>query len=106
MSVELAAGSLSIDPSNARYFMLPSPGEANDAGTDDVGPLFIEAGYSPNTPGMAAGTAEPIVVTARLTPTFDPVESVTLHYRVMYGSENVLAMYEAAAKLRNGDPLA
>lgn len=66
-----------------RYFPTPTPGRANNAGVEILGPLISEATHTPSQPT----DAQDLVVTARIRGAFAPVGSATLRYRVMFGSE-------------------
>jgi len=92
---QLAAGT---DPDllNAPlYFPTPTPGAENWAGTGDLGPIIQDVQHSPLVPE----DNEDIVVTAKITESFDPLDagSVKLHYRVMFGSEVTVSMYDDGA---------
>lgn len=71
-----------------RYFTLPTPGEANRGGGTTVGPLLREVRHFPTEPHPG----EALVVTAHVQPTFSPVASVKLAYRVMFAAETELVM--------------
>ncbi|MBM4017443.1 MAG: hypothetical protein FJ288_03800 [Planctomycetes bacterium] len=73
-----------------RYFVLPTPGEPNGAGTADLGPVIYDVSHSPAQPT----DAQDLVVTALIRETFEDLatSSVTLHYRVMYGTEQAVIM--------------
>ncbi|MGC8886079.1 MAG: lamin tail domain-containing protein [Verrucomicrobiia bacterium] len=66
-----------------RYFAFPTPGAPNGAGVSDLGPIITDVSHSPQLPEIA----KDILVTARITPTFAPISSNILYYRVMYASE-------------------
>ena len=89
----LACGPTYIDL--PRYFVAPTPGGANGSGTADLGPIVTDV----SQPATAPGDNDPIVVTAKVLPSFDPVipATVTLHYRVMWNSEVALTMYDDGA---------
>ena len=70
-------------PPVARYFPVPTPGRANNAGVDAVGPIISSEQHAPAEPA----DADNLIVTARIRPAFAPVASATLRYRVMFGSE-------------------
>ncbi len=70
------------------YFVAPTPGAANPTMVDALGPHVDDVVHSPTTPLPT----DPLVVTANVTPSFFAVDSVTLHYRAMYGSESTLVM--------------
>ncbi|MDB6036116.1 MAG: Spore coat protein CotH, partial [Verrucomicrobiales bacterium] len=70
-------------PALARYFTVPTPGQANNAGVVAVGPVISDPLHTPAEPD----DGENLIVTARLRSAFAPIASATLHYRVMFGSE-------------------
>ncbi|MGJ8696903.1 MAG: lamin tail domain-containing protein [Verrucomicrobiaceae bacterium] len=88
--------------STAAYFTSPTPNAANSGGSASPGPLVrsVTNGLLPLNPG--AGN---VVIEADVVPTLNPVSSVTLHTRVMYGSESTLAMNDngTGADLLAGD---
>ncbi|HOK76859.1 MAG TPA: CotH kinase family protein, partial [Verrucomicrobiota bacterium] len=73
-----------------RFFPVPTPGRANQAGVEVLGPLFNQVAHDPKTP--VAG--QDIVVTAKLREAFAPITSVTLCYRVMFGPEVTTHMFD------------
>jgi len=79
--------------SSPGYFSSPSPGAANGAVSTNIGPLIVDATHTPNVPG----DAEDLVVTAKIFPTFFPVSSVQMTYRVMYSNEVTVAMFDDGA---------
>jgi hypothetical protein len=85
VAAELTITSASVYASQPRYFVLPTPGADNGAGTADLGPIVTDV-FQPAT---APGDNDPIVVTAKVVPTLNPVipATVTLHYRVMWDAE-------------------
>ncbi len=72
------------------FFTTPTPGELNVGGTADLGPILRDAAHSPSQPG----DHEDMVVTVQVTEALAPVATVTLSYRVMYGAESAVAMYD------------
>jgi len=72
------------------YFTLPSPGLANEGGVANPGPAILEPSHFPNVPQ----DHENVTVTAKIAPTFFPISSVSLHYRVMFGPTNELQMFD------------
>ncbi len=70
------------------YFSPPTPGAANGAGVTTPGAVIEEVSHAPGMPG----DDEDLVVTARVRRTRNPVSSVSLAYRVMYGAEVTTAM--------------
>ena len=87
---ELLATSETQAPGSPRYFLTPTPGAANGLGTTTLGPLVIEASHTPNIPA----DNDPITVTARVSPTFNPVSIVRMIYRVMYSNEVNVPMFD------------
>ena len=85
---ELAATKAVVDPSLERYFAVPTPGLPNAAGVANLGPVVGAVAHSPGAPG----DGDDIVVTAEVRAAFDPIDAVTLHYRIMFGAETAIAM--------------
>jgi Concanavalin A-like lectin/glucanases superfamily/CotH kinase protein/Lamin Tail Domain/Immunoglobulin domain len=79
--VTLEAGTLG---EQGRYFVEPTPGSFNGTGTADLGPILVDARQEPALP-VKPLDGDDITVTARVAPSFSPLQSVTLHYRVMFG---------------------
>ena len=85
---ELTIKTTAFDTQNRRFFAAPTPGATNGVGADIVGPLVYDSTHSPNVPAPDKS----IVVTASVAETFNPIESVVLSYRVMYGDATQLPM--------------
>ncbi len=96
---ELLGTRFEADPAQRVYFTLPTPGAANGPGTLAIGPIISEVRATPPVPG----DADPLLITARLSPTFLPVASATLICRIQYGAETSIAMADDGA---HGDGLA
>ena len=75
------------------YFTMPTPGEPNIGGVDVLGPIISGATHQP----AIANATEPVVVTAEVKPAFNPIGSVTLHYRIMFGTEASVPMLDDGA---------
>ena len=90
---EIVATTYTYNPGQRVYFPTPTPGAANGPGTTMLGPVISEVRHMPNVPG----DADNLVVTARITPTIDPLGVVTLKYRVMYGAEASVPMFDDGA---------
>ena len=75
------------------YFMVPTPGALNAAGTTNLGPVISSVGRIPAVPQILT-TNNTITVTARVSPALGPVTSVTLYWRVMWGTTNQLTMFD------------
>ncbi len=100
IEAELEAGTATdIRTDQTRYFALPTPGAPNGAGTSDLGPIIKEMSYNPSIPG----DSDDILVTASVSPSFAPVVSNVLYYRVMYGAEVSVPMIDDG---KNGDIVA
>lgn len=75
------------------YFLTPTHGADNSISVSNLGPNIENVAHLPLEPG----SSEPLVVTAAVTPKIDAVGPVTLYYRVMYGSETSISMYDDGA---------
>lgn len=73
-----------------RYFPTPTPGAANNNGVEVLGPLVDSTSHSPQIPQ----DNEDLLVTAQVRPSFAPVASVKLRYRIMYNAEVELPMFD------------
>jgi hypothetical protein len=82
------------------FLATPTPGSAN-SGLIDIGPIIDPVTFSPENPA----DNQTITVTARITEFLAPINttSVQLVYRVMYGTEVVLAMSDSGL---SGDAVA
>ena len=85
-----AIESITVHADSPVYFEQPTPGRANGTGTEDLGAIISEV--TENVP--AAADDADLVVTARVLPSFHDVADVTLHWRVMYQAENIVAMLD------------
>ena len=90
---ELLATSFGAMAADARYFTLPTPGDINGVGAKDVGPIIGAVNSIPALPTRPLDN-EDITVTARVAPSFAPLGSVTLRWRVMYGVTNSVQMLD------------
>src|SRR6266545_3480712 len=68
----------------------PTPGAANGGGVSVLGPAITEPSHSPNVPL----DSQDLRVTARVSPTFALIGSVAVRYRVMFGAETELPMFD------------
>ncbi|MHC4676723.1 MAG: CotH kinase family protein, partial [Planctomycetota bacterium] len=77
------------------FFITPTPGAENTLGAQQLGPIITDVQHAPALPR----DGNDIVVTAMVTETLDPVDtsSVKLHYRVMFGAEPNVMMYDDGA---------
>ncbi|PYI81548.1 MAG: hypothetical protein DME26_19790 [Verrucomicrobia bacterium] len=90
LSPELIATGVELDTQSKRYFTAPTPGALNGFGNPYLGPLILDVTHQPAVPQ----DSEDLIVTARVMPTFQPVATVTLTYRVMYGTEVSVPMLD------------
>lgn len=86
----LEAASTTQTTNQLAYFTIPTPGAQNRYGQQSVGPVIREVVHAPAIPM----NDEDVTVTARVTPTFNPIANVLLRYRVMYTNEVSLPMYD------------
>ena len=87
---ELRAGQTVVSTVTSNYFVGPTPGSANGPGTTVLGPIIADTDHEPHEPAMG----QDLYVTARVAPTFSPVATVRLYYRIMYGSESNVVMLD------------
>jgi hypothetical protein len=79
-----------------RYFPVPTPGQPNSAGVEVLGPIITDPNHSPALPTER----DNLQITVRISPSFEPVASVQLRYRVMYDAEAAVPMLDDG---QNGD---
>ena len=72
------------------YLAEPTPGEANAGWANDLGPLVTQVTHHPAVPRAD----QDVMITAQIDEVFDPVASVSLHYRLMYGAEHTVRMHD------------
>lgn len=87
---ELVATTARFNAATPNYFALPTPGTLNGVGNTNLAPLVLDVVHTPNEPQ----DNEDLVVTARVVPTFNPVGTVRLYWRVMFGTEGSLVMLD------------
>lgn len=87
---KLVAGTDITDTNALRYFTMTTPGSGNVEGVTNLGPIISEVAQAPVLPA----DNDNIVVTARVTPTFGPVASVILRYRIMFTNEVSVMMLD------------
>ncbi len=90
MTAQIETQTRALQFDQVRYFTLPTPGTDNGLGVENLGPIISQATHTPNVPMPN----QDITVTARVTPTFSPVASVTLRYRIMFMATNTLPMLD------------
>ncbi len=83
-------GSLYNAGTNGVYFTRPTPGAANVGGATTPGPVIDEITHTPQVPNEN----DDLIVTARVRPSFNPVATVTMRYRVMFSNEVTTAMFD------------
>ena len=72
------------------YMTTPTPGSENGAGVADLGPVVRDVTENPPRPDVAVQAG--LLVTAEVTPSKDPVASVTLFHRQSFDAEVPIAM--------------
>ncbi|NLF39681.1 hypothetical protein GX586_09565 [bacterium] len=87
-----------IDTNNIGYFHIPTPGQPNGATLTNIGAVVKYAGHAPLIPAVS----DTIVVTAQITAIDGVVAAAALRYRVMFGAETAVPMYDDGA---HGDGL-
>ena len=75
------------------YFTTPTPGAVNLGGSAAPGPIIDSVQHAPNVPL----DHEDLLLTARVRPSFHSVDSVTLRYRIMFGDEISVPMFDDGA---------
>ena len=65
------------------YFLFPTPGKPNNAGIEKLGPIISDDKHYPEIPGEN----DDLLITVRIAPSFDPVDTAELHYLVMFDNE-------------------
>jgi spore coat protein CotH len=89
LDAQLTATKANVDTSDPpRYFLTPTPGQNNVAGTNDTRPIVTNVG---NTAVSGNGA---VTVTATITPAGSPVTGLSLNYVVMFGSTTTVPMFD------------
>ena len=65
------------------YFQAPTPGKPNNIGVEKLGPIISDNQHYPEIPSES----HDLLIRVRIDPSFDPVDTATLHYRVMFEDE-------------------
>jgi hypothetical protein len=87
---ELIGTTVAGESTSGLYFTQPTPGAENLGGSAVPGPGIANASHTPNVPL----DNDDLIVTAKVFATANPVSSVTLFYRVMFGAEVSLPMLD------------
>ena len=85
---ELLAMTHVYTDTSPHYFPTPTPGKPNNIGVEKLGPIISEHKHTPDT----LSENEDLIITARIAPSFNPVDTVTLHYRVMFNNEVTVSL--------------
>ncbi|MHC4586662.1 MAG: CotH kinase family protein [Planctomycetota bacterium] len=80
---ELLATLVTVDGSSCQYFPTPTPGKSNNDGIDILGPIISDTDHYPLIPTEN----EDLQIVARIETSFDPIDTVKLYYRAMFGRE-------------------
>lgn len=78
------------------YFQAPTPGRPNNIGVQRLGPIISDGAHYPEIPSEI----DDLLITVGIEPSFDPVDTATLHYRVMFADEVSVPLRRDG---RNGD---
>ncbi len=87
---ELIATLATSDRSSCQYFPTPTPGKPNSIGIDILGPIISDTEHDPRIPTEN----EDLQITARIEPSFDPIDTVMLSYRVMFNREESVPLLD------------
>jgi hypothetical protein len=82
-------GQIQVHKDQPRYFFTPTPGVPNVAGTNDVRPIITDVTHTTDYSDNAV-----VTVKARVVPSGAPVASTALVYRVMFGAEVGVPMFD------------
>ena len=96
---ELLAKMRIYDDTTPHYFQAPTPGMPNNIGVERLGPIISDNQHYPEIPTEN----DDLLIRVRIDPSFDPVDTATLHYRVMFGNEVEVPLRDDGA---NADGLA
>lgn len=100
---------LSDDGTSQRYFAEPTPGNANGAGTAELGPVLRDLTENPDRPNRSPEAGEPVTDTLAISVTAlasqAAVNDVKLYYRVMFGEEAELPMQQQEGNFNAEIPL-
>jgi len=78
------------DSSQLVYMAVASPGDENTDGVPDLGPVIRNVTENPERPDVATQTE--LLITAEVTPSKDPITTVTLIHRQGFGVESAVEM--------------
>ena len=87
---ELLATLDTIDGSSNQFFVTPTPGNPNNDGIDILGPIISDTDHYPLIPTEN----EDLQIVARIEPSFDPIDTVMLYYRAMFGREVIIPLLD------------
>jgi hypothetical protein len=100
---ELIASLDIADGSSCQYFPTPTPGKPNSIGIDILGPIISDTEHDPRIPTEN----EDLQITARIEPSFDPIDTVMLSYCVMFNREESVPLLDdgTGGDSKSGDGL-
>ena len=93
ISAEMVLTSVDADSPTPVYFTVPTPGADNVGGIANPGPAILNASNFPAVPV----DAQDLSISAKIVSTFYPVSNVVARYRIMFGSEVELPMFDDGA---------
>ncbi|MCK4563262.1 MAG: lamin tail domain-containing protein, partial [Verrucomicrobia bacterium] len=76
---------------SSSYLYEASPGAENGPGSMEIGPSIRDTTDQPPRPNGGTG-APALVIISQVLETLHPIQSVSLHYRYMYGTETTVPM--------------
>ena len=79
----------------ASYLVTPTPGATNSVGLTAVGPHISNTTNNPARPIGGVGSA-PLTITTKVVPSLNPIASVQVAWRVMWGAETLVPMTAGA----------
>ncbi|MGD0519474.1 MAG: LamG-like jellyroll fold domain-containing protein, partial [Thermoguttaceae bacterium] len=87
------------------YLATATPGAVNSAGKTDLGPFITDVTNSVERPA-GGSSSQPLTITAHVAQTIHSVSTVQLAYRIMFGSETLVTMYDDGPSGGHGDAVA
>lgn len=74
------------------YFIQPTPGAVNGTGSVELPPSINNTTERFTTLPTGGSGSSPLIITSEISETANPVSSVNLRYRIMFGSESQIQM--------------
>jgi len=96
---------ITVSASVKMYFATPTPGAANSAGKTNFGPFITDTTNAAERPA-GGSSSQPLTITTHVSQSLHPVSTVQLAYRIMFGSETLVTMYDDGPAGGHGDAVA